>query len=286
MPGETAGLGSLVPERRCQRIALGRKGAPSGLERFARRVGKGARLGGEPRKHCDQPSADDARRFARSRPDSAKGDRDKVGDPGRQRVKPGGDCCKGGDQQACDRTGESLRRPAGKQQAAPHRPCQVEYAIAELAPEPGDTSCNRTEGIFQGTQQLRDQKFNGRTDRQDRGRDRVLDRPHRGLARSAALRPLLLPPLERLLALALALQPALMPFPVRLNRFGLRLQPAVMVAEILFRRDEHLARPDHRLFDDGDGGLEGGDGLPVGIPVPRGPCALLTHRTDHAERLP
>ena len=106
------------------------------------------------------------------------------------------------------------------------------------------------------------------------------------MTRCAALGPLLLPPLERVLTLALALKPTLMPLAAGLNRVGLRLEPALMIAQVFLRRDEHLARPDHRLFDDGDGRLERCDGFSVRVPIPRGPRALLTHRTDHAERLP
>ena len=112
----------------------------------------------------------------------------------------------------------------------------------------------------------------------DRLRDRLAPRP--------APRPLLLTPLERLLAFALALQPAVMPLPVGLDPRGLSFEPALMIAEIFLGRDQHLARPHDRLFDDGNGSLERGDSLPVRILVLRRPNAFLTHRTDHEERLP
>ena len=77
-----------------------------------------------------------------------------------------------------------------------------------------------------------------------------------------------------------------MPIPIRLNGRRLNFEPALVVVEIFFRRDKNFARPDHRFLDDGNGGLERSDGLPVGILVLRRPYAFLTHRTDHAERLP
>ena len=59
-----------------------------------------------------------------------------------------------------------------------------------------------------------------------------------------------------------------------------------MIVEIFLGRDENLAGPDHRLLDDGNRLLESGDGFGVGVPLARRPCTLLTHRTDHAKRLP
>ena len=107
-----------------------------------------------------------------------------------------------------------------------------------------------------------------------------------GLAHVPAPRPLLLATLMRFLQFALALQPAIVAFPVGHDLRGLNLEPALMIAEIFLGRDEDLAGPDHRLLDDGNGLLERGDGFRVGILLTRRPCALLTHRTDHAERLP
>ena len=69
----------------------------------------------------------------------------------------------------------------------------------------------------------------------------------------------------RLLLFALALQPAIVAFPVGRHLRGLNLEPALMIVEIFLGRDENLARPDHRLLDDGDRLLESGDGFGVGV---------------------
>ena len=87
------------------------------------------------------------------------------------------------------------------------------------------------------------------------------------------------------MTLALTMQEAVVPVPVGLDLRGLRLEPALMVVEIFLGRDQDLARPDHRLLDDSDRGLERSDSLPVGILVLRRPGPFLTHWADHAERL-
>jgi hypothetical protein len=90
----------------------------------------------------------------------------------------------------------------------------------------------------------------------------------------------LLLPVKGLLALALALQPAIMPCPVRFDGGSLMLQPALVVAEVLFRRAQDLARPRHRLFDDGNS-LFKGNGFSAILLILWRPCALLTHRAAH-----
>ena len=71
----------------------------------------------------------------------------------------------------------------------------------------------------------------------------------------------------RFLALALPLQPFREPLPVRLDGRRLRFEPALVIAQIFLGRGKDLAGTGDGRFDHGDGGLEGGSGLPVGVPI-------------------
>ena len=169
---------------------------------------------------------------------------------------------------------------------APDGSHDIKRKISELPANEAQAVGRRRVDIIEAGDRLGDHKPDGRSYREYNRGDRARDGLHDRLAHSPAPRPFLLAALMRFLLFALALQPAIMAFPVGRDLRGLNLEPALMIVEIFIGRDEHLAGPDHGLLDDGDGFLERGDGLRVGILLTRRPWALLTHRTDHAERLP
>ena len=69
-----------------------------------------------------------------------------------------------------------------------------------------------------------------------------------------------------------------MPVPVSRDLRGLRLEPALMVVEIFLGRDQDLARPDHRLLDDGDRCSNAATVSRVGILVRGGQA--VSHASD------
>ena len=179
-----------------------------------------------------------------------------------------------------------MRCPAGKSNGTPDGSHYIMRKIAELSANEAQAARRRRVDIIEAGDGLGDHKPDGRSYREHNRGDRARDGLHDRLAHSPAPRPLLLATLMRFLLFPLALQPAIMAFPVGRDLRGLDLEPALMIVEIFLGRDEDLAGPDHGLLDDGNGLLERGDGLRVGILLTRRPCALLTHWTDHAERLP
>jgi hypothetical protein len=71
-----------------------------------------------------------------------------------------------------------------------------------------------------------------------------------------------------------------MPSPIGMHGRSLVSKPALVVAEILFCRAEDLARPGHRLFDNGNSLFER-NGFGAILLILRRPYALLTHWAGH-----
>ncbi len=190
-------------------------------------------------------------------------------------------------QQRADGECGSPRLLPGPQQGALNGHCHKQRAVSELRADPCGAARNQPADIAEGGDDPSDHEPEQRSHEGRDGRNGVLDRLHGALAHGLTPALGLLPPFDCLLALTLALQPAIMPRPVGLDGGILDLEPALMVVEILFGREQNLARPDDRLLDFGNGRLERGNAFAaIGVLVPRRPCAFLTHRADHGERLP
>ena len=176
------------------------------------------------------------------------------------------------------------RQPTGQRRSSPttrapsprgrstgsYQPRDIGIERVEPPDHPEEAAGNRRADKAEEGCDLGDREPEGRQHDIDRGEDRVLDRAGSALAHqlSAALR--LLAPCQRFLLLALALEPPFVPQPIGLSGGALYFEPTLVVAQILFGRDEDLARPDHGLLDDGDGRLERSGFPPISASFSRG----------------